>query len=213
MLRAFAEQRGPFGLHLDFAGGTGRIAAEFTPFASRQFVLDISPTMLAEAARHRVQAILVQRDFREGLPELADGSVDVVTAFRFFANAEETLRADAMAFIARKLHQGGWLVCNNHRNFWSLPYIVRRFCFCGGDVGMSNRTLLDLASAHGFCLRKTFSLGVLPQSENRGVLSWKWMDRIERKLFSISGTRQRMGYNIVFVFERMTKNNSIAPTA
>ena len=108
-----------------------------------------------------------------------------------------------MAFISQKLRKGGWLVCNNHRNFWSIPYILKRFTFRNGDVGMTSRQMVAIAGAHGFRLVSTFSMGVLPQSEDRGILPWKAAAKIEKWLYRISGTKQRLGYNIVFIFERM----------
>jgi hypothetical protein len=203
VLRMIASQKGPFGLHLDFAGGTGRIAGVLEPYAHCQYVLDISQTMLSVAADFLTKATLINRDFRQGLPELENGSVDIVTAFRFFPNAEDPLRSEAMAFISKKLRTGGWLVCNNHRNFWSIPYIVKRFSFRNGDIGMTNRQMVAIAGAYGFRLMKTFSMGILPQSEDRGILPWGIATKIEEWLFRSSGTRQRLGYNIIFVFERI----------
>jgi len=203
VLKKIASQKGPFGIHLDFAGGTGRIAGVLETHTASQFVLDVSQTMLSVAANNLTKATLINRDFRQGVPELENGAVDIITAFRFFPNAEQQLRLDAMAFLSKKLRKGGWLVCNNHRNFWSIPYIVNRLTFRGGDVGMTNGQLVEIAGAHEFRLVNSLSIGLIPQSEQRGFLPWKMVAKIERLLFRLTGTKQRCGHNVIFVFERI----------
>lgn len=197
------SQKDPFNLHLDFAGGTGRIASLLTPYVKNQIVLDISQNMLSVAEKNLPEAIIINRDFRKGLNEVEDGCLDIATAFRFFANAENQLRKDAMAFLSNKLGKGGLLICNNHRNFWSIPYLTQRLTLKGGDVGMANNLFLTIAEHYKFRLIKTFSIGLIPQSENSALLPWKVVIPIERFLLRSIGTKQTCGYNVIFLFEKI----------
>ena len=202
ILESIAAERGPFSSHLDFAGGTGRIAAIMKRHCTTQYVLDVSQEMLAVAKENVPGAKLIQRDFNEGVPEIAEASQHLVTAFRFFPNAEPDLRNGAMRFIASRLKPGGHLICNNHRNFWSVPYVTQRLTFCGGTEGMTNEEMVSLARAHGLSLERRYSMGVLPQTEASCVLPWALAERLERSVFRRVGTRHRLGYDVVFVFER-----------
>ncbi|WFE67932.1 methyltransferase domain-containing protein [Thiomicrospira sp. R3] len=201
VLHQLAEEKKPQ-LHLDFAGGTGRVSKTLESQVKSQVILDISEGMLAVAKQHLTKASVICTDFNQGVDQLADGSVDLVTAFRFFPNAEEALREQAMDFLVQKIAGGGWLVCNNHRNFWSLSYFFSRICLMGGDVGMKNSEMIELAEEHGLKLVKTFSLGWVPQNEDRALFSWPLTQRIEQALFNGWGRKIRLGYNTLFVFEK-----------
>jgi SAM-dependent methyltransferase len=202
VLRSVAMEKGPFMLHLDFAGGTGRISKVLEEYTENQIVLDISKEMLDVAAENLLKATLVNRDFREGVSGLNKSSVDLVTAFRFYPNAESQLRHEAMGFISQKLRKGGWLVCNNHRNFWSLSYLFSRLLCMGGDVGMANKQFIDVAEEHGLRLVKSYSMGVIPQNEQRSFMPWKLVTPLEKFIFRLFGTKHRIGYNVIFIFER-----------
>jgi hypothetical protein len=51
---------------------------------------------------------------------LVEGHYDLITAFRFFLNAEPALRVAAIKALAARLKdETSWLVLNNHGNLWS----------------------------------------------------------------------------------------------
>jgi hypothetical protein len=203
ILDSFSHEQGPFAKHLDFAGGTGRIATVLEKHCDTQYILDVSDNMLAVAAQNLRKAIILNRDFNKGVPELEDGGIDLATAFRFFPNAEPELREKTMHFLAQKVRQGGWLVCNNHRNFWSAPYIFQRLTFQGGEFGMTNSEMMALAQKCGFSLFRSYSIGVLPQTEDRrAILPRKLAGFIENALLQRVGEIHRLGFNVIFIFRR-----------
>ena len=86
--------------YLDFACGTGRVLAHVAPHFQSTTGLDISETMLSRARERVRDATLVQGDATRD-PLVLDGRrFDFITAFRFFLNAQPSLRDDAMAFLA-----------------------------------------------------------------------------------------------------------------
>jgi hypothetical protein len=202
-LQDFSKEKGPFHSHLDFAGGTGRIASALQKQCAVQTILDVSESMLTVAAKYLPTAIIVESDFREAYLEFAQEKAELATAFRFFPNAETKLKEEAMAFLALQVKEGGWLVCNNHRNFWSLPYIIARLTFRGGQVGFTNQEMIKLAERHGFCLAKTYSMGVLPHSSNKSYIPWRLVRFLEGQFFKLCGTKHRSGQNVIFVFQRI----------
>ena len=198
-----SSKYGPFDIHLDFAGGTGRIAGLLEEQCNDQYILDISEKMLSVARKDLKNIKIICRDFRKGVSELQENNIDLVTAFRFFPNAEVELRESAMNFIASKVKNGGLLMCNNHINFWSVPVFFKRLFFLGGLAGMSNKEMIELASDNGFILIKTYSMGVFPQTGRKAFVSWRFVKWFEKLMFNRFGTKHRIGQNVVFVFKQI----------
>ena len=191
------------GIHLDFATGTGRILPFFEEATEKQYGLDISGAMLKVAQDKNTNATLVNKDFREDVAELRGVTFDLVTAFRFFPNAEESLREEAMYFISKKLKRGGILIVNNHRSFWSIPYIFLRLVGSQtGAEGMSNADLVKLAQKNNLKIVRHYSMGVVPQSESTSILPWRITRMVEKLIFTIFGQAHLLGYNSVFVFKK-----------
>lgn len=194
-----------FNKYLDFAGGTGRIAEFVESHCDESYILDISEEMLTVARDRLKKSKVICKDFNDAIPELDDIRFDLITAFRFFPNAEELLRASAMQFISNKLTVGGLLICNNHRNFWSIPYFTQRLIFIGGLNGMSNQQMLNLSERFGLTLINTYSMGIIPQTEKKTLLiSWKLTEKIEKFILEFIGKWHRRGYNVIYIFK---KNN------
>lgn len=198
-----------FHKYLDFAGGTGRIASFIENRCNESYILDISEKMLAVARNHLQKTKVICNDFHEDIPEFKDKQFDLITAFRFFPNAEESLQTSAMQFISNKLTEGGLLVCNNHRNFWSIPYFIQRLTLMGGRSGMTNKQMLNLSKYFGLKLIETYSMGIIPQTEkNTLLISWKVTEKVERMVFHLIGKRHRLGYNVIYIFIKINKKSN-----
>jgi SAM-dependent methyltransferase len=105
---------------VDFACGTGRILAYLETRVDDTTGVDVSPDMLAIARERCRRSRLLQQDVTVARPEGFDGAVQLVTAFRFFLNAEPALRRNALAWIRSALTADGHLVANFHLNPHSL---------------------------------------------------------------------------------------------
>jgi len=201
-LKSIFSQRS-FNRHLDFAGGTGRIAAFIEDQCSEQYILDISEQILSVARKKLPNCNIICKNFNDEISELDGVKFDLITAFRFFPNAERDLRFQAMQFISSKLDKGGFLICNNHRNFWSPSYIILRLTLLGGRTGMTHGQMLDLANRLRLELVETYSMGVIPQTEKRTIfLSWKITKTIETLIFKIWGKKHLFGYDVIYVFRK-----------
>jgi len=116
---------------VDFACGTGRILAYLENHVLDTTGVDVSPDMLAIARERCRHSRLIEQDVTVAKPTELDGSVQLVTAFRFFLNAEPALRRDALGWIRSVLTPDGHLVANFHLNPRSLRGSYLRMRWAG----------------------------------------------------------------------------------
>src|SRR5207302_1624121 len=109
---------------LDFACGTGRITQLLDGVAEACFADDVSASMVAEARAKCPRTQFFIQDIID--TPLPIAPVQLVTAFRFFGNAEDSLRARVLEAIRRSLAPGGYLLLNDHENPWALQRLLRR---------------------------------------------------------------------------------------
>ena len=100
---------------LDFACGTGRITQFLESRVKTSMGIDVSSSMLAIAREKLKQTEITVADITvENI--LKPRKFNLITAFRFFLNAEPELRSSAIKAIAELLNDDGYLVFNNHQN-------------------------------------------------------------------------------------------------
>src|SRR5690606_24464999 len=95
---------------------------------------------------------------------LLDGRFGLVTAFRFFLNAEPDLRRAALQAIEPRLAPGGYLVANFHLNPTSLTglYVrLRSLRRARRRPMMSLDEARALLTEQGFEVEQTFGYGYL----------------------------------------------------
>lgn len=191
---------------LDFATGTGRIAMELERCLpdSRIDGIDISEDMLAMARARCSHVAFHALDGRQALHAFGPATFDVVSAFRFFPNADPELREDAARQIAELVRPGGHVVVNNHRNFWSPSYIAMRAAGSRtGRYGSRNAEIRSLFSCRGFTCMRKYSLGIWPQTDYRSMLlPWSITEAVERFNLRHLSSLHSLGYNTIFVFRK-----------
>ncbi len=189
---------------VDFACGTGRITKllhEKLPDAN-VVGLDISSSMIELAKRNSPDVRFECTDGRHLASRFPESSVDLVCAFRFFANAEPELRCGVADQFASVVRPGGYVLVNNHRNFWSSSYFSRRVK-SDRAPGCLNREVTGLFRERGFEVAAHRSLGLLPQSDDRSYLaSWRLTERLELANCDRTSAWHRAGLNTVWLFRR-----------
>ena len=106
---------------LDFACGTGRITGLLENRAKTSTGVDVSSSMLAIARNKLKRTEIIEADITtENV--LKGRKFDLITAFRFFLNAEPELRSSAIKALVELLDKDGLLVFNNHHSLGS-PWI------------------------------------------------------------------------------------------
>ena len=106
---------------LDFACGTGRITSLLEDRVTTSTGVDVSGSMLAVARRKLKRTEIIEADITaENI--LKPRQFNLITAFRFFLNAEQELRSLAIEELVELLTEDGYLIFNNHHNLGS-PWI------------------------------------------------------------------------------------------
>lgn len=186
------------GRYLDFACGTGRICGLLESYFNECYGVDVSASML-EVARHNVKkTILIQADITKN--EIFNNKqFDLITAFRFFPNAQEILRREALIAIRSLLKDDGVFIFNNHKNERSI--LVRMLKLRHRNmqyVGMSHETVEQMVNDAGMTITETFHYGILPAPETWRRLPWGAIDLQERVLSRFQLFRE-FAQNIIYV--------------
>jgi len=109
---------------LDFACGTGRITEFLENHVKTSTGVDVSDSMLAVARKKLKRTEIIKADITvENI--LKPRKFNLITAFRFFLNAEPELRSATIKALVELLDEDGYLVFNNHQNSGS-PWIRLR---------------------------------------------------------------------------------------
>ena len=143
--------------YLDFACGTGRITQTVMEFAQRANGVDVSENMLAEARQKCPGVTFFECDItRNTLPI---GPFDLITAFRFFGNAQDELRIAALNAIARHSKPGAYLIINNHRNPGSIHNRLSGLRNEKDITDLSHKKLHGLLRDAGFEVTRSYGIG------------------------------------------------------
>jgi predicted TPR repeat methyltransferase len=182
---------------LDFACGTGRILGHFHGQVASATGVDVSPSMMEVARKVAPNAELIEADLSQE-DTLGARSFDLITAFRFFPNAEPELRRSVLVVLARHLAPNGLLVFNNHKNRNSLTRRISRLLGRAITRGtMSHAEVEALLASAGLRIQTMVPLGTLPLSDRHLFLPVRLLERLERwfsRVPSLSGLAQNVIY-------------------
>jgi predicted TPR repeat methyltransferase len=146
---------------LDFACGTGRIVRFLENRVVTAVGVDVSESMLVKAKRKLTRTELIQADITKD-NVLKGRKFNLITAFRFFLNAEPELRIAALNTLVPLLDGEGYFVFNNHRNQDSplvrFKYNRRR----KKRNFMSMEEMRDMIRQVGLEIIKIYPVGFLP---------------------------------------------------
>ena len=186
--------------HFDFSCGTGRILSYLENRTKTTVGVDLSPSMLEVARENSGTAEIIEADLTRS-DVLGDRKFNLITAFRFFPNAEAELRSEAMRVLSRHLDDDGYLVFNNHKNTGSTRNRLARLCGRRGYRGMSIAEVKALVAANDLEIVRIYHLCVFPASEKYILLPPFFLRYIESILARIPVLRN-FGGNLVFVCRR-----------
>lgn len=172
---------------LDFACGTGRVLELFESHVDSAVGIDVSQSMLEVARGHLSKAELLHADLTRE-PVLANRRFELITAFRFFPNAEPVLRNDVMRELVGLLAKDGILILNNHLRCngtkMRLRRAISRLTGKGTDRDlhcMSDADVEELADRFGLSILEVHTLAVVPVLKEKRPLIPRWLlSSIER---------------------------------
>lgn len=215
-LQDIADQQfaGRIPSYLDFACGTGRITGHVSQLADESTGVDISPAMLSEAKTNVTNVNFVEGDLTAD-DFLVERTYDLITAFRFFPNAEPALRNQVMAAIVAHLKPDGLVVFNNHLNSTSLRHAIffrlKRKLF-GTRLGkgvsqtMTRDEVDDILKQHKLEIIKSYAIGHLPMTEKVYLWPRSLMLAIE-KFFYRHVKSERYAQYVMYVCRRINQDS------
>ena len=189
---------------LDFACGTGRISSFVeTTFPEPEIHgIDVSESMLGIARERSARGQYRVMQSHDAVTFYGAKAFDLILAFRFFANADRSLRASVSADLGTLVRDDGTLLINNHRNFWSTSYLGRRI-IGQKPVGALNSEIERLFTDQGFHVKRKISLGVWPQGDTHALaLPWKAVDFVERANQRFLAPYHALGYNTIWLLSK-----------
>ena len=182
---------------LDFASGTGRIAKFLEKKIDSQHLLDSSKKMLdySKTIFDLNKTTFVHEDFTK---INLNKKFDLITAFRFFPNAEPFLRKKAMSFISNHLRENGILIFNNHKNFWSIPFLLERLTFRSNGFGMTHKEVQELVKINNLKIYQYKSVGLITNKEKSLIIPWNLISKLENLFLKIY-SNHLFGYNVIYL--------------
>jgi SAM-dependent methyltransferase len=184
--------------YLDFACGTGRILGHLYKQVASATGVDVSSSMMEVAREAAPEAELIEADLTQR-DVLGERRFDLITAFRFFPNAEPDLRLAVLRVLSRHLAARGVLVFNNHKNRNSLPRRVSRLLGREAPgLTMTHGEVQALVTDAGLRILQVIPLASLPFSENHPLLPVSLLEPLEQR---ITGLRLLTGIaqDVVYV--------------
>ena len=176
---------------LDFACGTGRILDYLVTKSKNVSGVDLSDTML-EVSKSRLPDIeLVKADItRNNVFEKGGRTFNVITAFRFFLNAQDELRKEVYESLSPILDKDGILIFNNHGNRYNAGVLLS-YWFILKNVfrkaenriynyhTLSHRDIKRYLKEFNYEIIETYHRGVLPVMNEKTSFDVSKLDGIE----------------------------------
>src|SRR4051812_10966165 len=188
--------------YLDFACGTGRVISFMEERVATSRGIDVSAEMLKIAQTKVHRSELLCADITR---EPFSGGYDLITAFRFFLNADPGLRSEIMKILAAHLRdENSRLVFNNHGNPLSYKAVawpihrLRRLVKGRPAVGnyLNDGEIRSLLSEAGLEVTERIGYGMISPKLFR--LASSRARALERRM-SASALGRKLGVNQLYI--------------
>jgi len=199
---------------LDFACGSGRWTQVLEEHFCEVTGVDVSNEMisLARTKCNRAEFIITDITADRPDPALAGRQFDVITAFRFYKNAQQSLRRAATESLPRYLKDDGLFIFDLHLNTFScmgLLASLMRWLQCPRLFGMSPLLIRTISLADigrlfqnsAFEIVDYYGMGILPGRSNTVILPRPMLHTVEG-FFTRHKMFRRLSYNILVIAKK-----------
>jgi ubiquinone/menaquinone biosynthesis C-methylase UbiE len=187
--------------YLDFACGTGRVCSFLEDKVNNSFGIDVADEMLRVAKEKCVKTKLIITDITKEKLDIDNNEFDLITAFRFFLNAENDLRKAALKNLRPFLKKEGVFIFNIHGNKKSL----RHFATIWEKLlkkppyrsELSYNEVEELLRKNGYKIKEVYGINFMLQSFSSLLPRMIWM-KIE-KAFQKIKFLNKFAINLIYV--------------
>jgi ubiquinone/menaquinone biosynthesis C-methylase UbiE len=189
--------------YLDFACGTGRIISFLEKDMFESYGVDVSESMLKFASENTNKSKIINVDLTKK-NIFDDNYFDFITAFRFFLNAQEELREDALHVISKILKKDGFLVFNIHLNkfgiYFRIANLFRKIKSQKYEIRALNiKEVNQMVEQAGLQIISIYHYGIVPIFQpEKTKIPIKLIDTIE-KIFSAIPFFKNYSNYVIFV--------------
>jgi len=199
---------------MDLACGTGRWTEILQEHFKETIGVDVSEQMVSLAKQKCQKAEFIVTDITgdDADNRLQGREFDVITAFRFYKNAQEQLREQVTEAIPEYLKKNGLFIFDLHLNTFSFMGILAgiiRFFKLQRPLGIGELTvrtislndIKNLFKQSPFEVIDYYGMGVLPGRTNYTLLPKKLLYKIE-SFFTTHKILRNFSYNILVVAKK-----------
>jgi ubiquinone/menaquinone biosynthesis C-methylase UbiE len=198
--------------YLDFACGTGRILSFLEKYMEESHGVDVSEPMLNVAKENVSLSNLLLVDLTTKEDVFPENYFDLITAFRFFLNAQQDLRESVLRVFGKLLKKDGYLILNIHMNKGCLlEKELRTYQMLKGYRNqnfnsLSVQEIKTLLRGFNFKNVQSFHYGVLPIYKEEHKLFLNQINYIEQVLSRFPSLTQVSRY-VIYVCRFTNRNN------
>jgi SAM-dependent methyltransferase len=204
--------------YLDFACGTGRIIGYVESLVNASIGVDVSDSMLQVGQQNVKKSMLLKADLTQH-NILAGKTFDLITAFRFFLNAQPELRQEVISILANLLSDSGCLVFNIHMNEGSIAERLRRLSHRvkrlpkGKYHTLGRSGVLNMVQKAGLQVVGTYHFGLLPILDEKSKIPVPLINFIEENSSKISSLESASKYVIYVCRKDATSRVERSPSS
>ena len=189
---------------LDFACGTGRITKELEKYSENSFAIDVSDEMLRIARKKCKKTYFLKADISQK-DVLKNKKFDLILAWRFFLNSENTLKKQILLILKKHLKKSGYLIFNIHMNRFSLvglQFYIRKKIFKQKVINTATLSeIKKLLHQTGYKIIEVYPLAHFPGRLNFLILPQKVLSSIELWLTKI-GIFKLFAKDLIFICQK-----------
>lgn len=196
---------------MDFACGSGRWTQYLETKFDNVLGVDVSEEMIRYARQKCSRARFIVTDITTN--DEIKGQFDVITAFRFYKNAEQKLREGATQNLVKYINNDGYFIFDLHLNTWSVMGIMASTMkllridklFKISPLTVRTVSLNDIKpilKENNLEIVDYFGMGLLPSRSNYLILPRRWLHKFESFLMRRKFFR-RNAYNLLVIAKKI----------
>jgi len=198
---------------LDFACGTGRILSFLVTKSNHVTGVDLSDTMLEISRKNLPDVEIVKADITKDNVFKGKRQFDVITSFRFFLNAQNSLRIEVLNALHPLLKDDGIFIFNNHGNAMGFGTFLGKWAIDLKNIfrksteqfvynTLSESKVKQLINETGFEIIETFHRSVFPILNEKTKFNVSKIEKLEN-WFSSRKSLRPLARNVIYVCKKI----------